>query len=155
MATLLRAAGASVGSKVVRTAELEFCRKNAEDSKVVEDVERSRRYALLAEAGSELTAWVEAERTQLREVRTLVDRAIALEKERGEVLLDELPELWRALHVLAEAGLTQYETALLEVSPMVEQWEREIPTSMAKEACIAIGEQVMASPRALHVCACC
>jgi len=118
LVALLESRGARPGSHVKkqgligRPTDVEERREKAMDSLI-----DARNTALLR--AKEIGAWLKDEYDAVAAFKGQLEAAVRLQRERGAVLADELPELWTQIYAYAEGFFDWREEALADVQSVV------------------------------------
>jgi len=133
LTTLLEAHGGRAGSHTWSAAARgldvsDGTLSDAHDLELERIEEQSReiggRQALLDKVRT-VADWVRVEREATTLLRERVHEASKLERSKGSVLADEMPELWEEIYAFAESHYTWHATAVRSVQPALENWEKD------------------------------
>lgn len=142
--TLLSTRGGRPGSH--RSATAAITRDDAEEVRADVDAAEVRDHRRYLPRVRELMSWVEAEIGAARHARKLVDDALALEREEGDVITERRPQFWTKIREMAAAHQPRRRHLLHTLQPAVEHWQEKF--GFASHLTQELQQRVRGAPRA-------
>lgn len=121
--TLLTTRGAKLGSHQVPDGGVSS--DDAEEVRFMKDVLEVEEQKKYLPTVRELKRWVLGQVQDTRHARKLVDAAISLEREKGEVISEQKPDFWAAIREFAQGHQPRRWHLINTVQPTVQQWHEQ------------------------------
>lgn len=123
VSSLIASFGGRPGARAARITTTKE-RVVLDDARTTKEAQAVAELTGMLDTSRSLVRWLSSQSSELHVFAMSVEAAITLEKERGPVLADEMPELWAEVRKFAKTQMEQRNYILETVYPTVKRWTR-------------------------------